>query len=79
MVACLGMDSVLMLTTAGLTCLTIWAKPLERVTGLGMTMGRASELSTCCCSLPLTSRVRTEPARMPMVRVESRVKVAARR
>ena len=54
-----------MFTTAGPTCLTIWEKPFERVTGLGMTRGRASELSTFCCSLPLTSRVSTEPARMP--------------
>ncbi len=32
---CLGRDSVLMLTTAGPTCLTICEKPFERVTAMG--------------------------------------------
>jgi len=38
---CLGSDSVLMLTTAGPTCLTICEKPLESDVGEGMTSGLA--------------------------------------
>ena len=76
---CLGISSVLMLTTAGPTCLTIWEKPLERVTGEGMTRGWASEVSTLACSLPLTLRVRTEPTRMPIESVARSVKVVVRR
>ena len=71
-------SSVLMLTTAGPTCLAILEKSLDRVTGLGMMSGRASEESTVC-SLPLTVRVRTEPARMPSESVASRAKVVVRR
>ena len=47
-------DSVLMLTTAGLTCLTICEKPFESEVGDGITRGFASVESTDCCSLPLT-------------------------
>ena len=42
----LGSSSVLILTTAGPTCLTICEKPLESATGEGMTRGFASEEST---------------------------------
>ena len=56
-----GSSSVLMFTTAGPTCLTIWEKPLESTTGEGITRGLASDESILACSLPLTFRVRTEP------------------
>jgi hypothetical protein len=45
------------------------------VAGLGMVSGRASEESTVC-SLPLTERVKMEPARMPKESVASSAKVA---
>ncbi len=75
----LGSSSVLMLTTAGPTSLTICEKPLDKVTGLGMISGRASEESTVCCSLPLTLRVSTEPANIPTERVPISTKVVVSR
>ena len=74
---CFGSDSVLMFTTAGPTCFTICEKPFESVTGEGITSARASDESTFC-SLPLTFRVRTEPARIPTESVASSVKLVVR-
>ena len=77
-VDCLGSDSVLMFTTAGPTCLTMAEKPLERVTGLGSTSGRASLESTPFCPA-LTLPVIMEPARTPMERAARMPKVVESR
>jgi len=69
---------VLMLTTAGPTCLAICEKPLERVAAAGMTRGFASEVLTAACSLPLTELVMTEPAMMPAESVARSAKVVPR-
>jgi hypothetical protein len=69
----------LLATTAGPTCFTIWEKPLDNVTGLGMVSGRASVELDCWASLPLTLDVRTLPARMPIETAARMVKVTPRR
>ena len=68
-----------MFTTAGPTCFTMAEKPLERVTGFGSAIGRASVESMRCDSLPLTLPVTTEPSRIPAESTARRATVAERR
>src|ERR1700687_2797492 len=70
-------DSVLMFTTLGSSCLEIWEKAFESCCGAGMVSGVASyDLRP---SLPLTPEETTVPIRIPTVSVARIVKVYAQR
>src|ERR1019366_7049370 len=73
----LMVDSVLMFTTLGSSCLEIWEKAAESCCGAGMVSGVASD--DFCPSLPFTPEETTVPIRIPTVSVARIVKVYAQR
>src|ERR1700680_2642398 len=70
-------DSVLMFTTLGSSCLEIWENAFESCCGAGIVSGVASD--DFCPSLPFTPEETTVPIRIPTVSVARMVKVEAQR